>query len=39
MKTIRFCLIAALHAARDLRNGSNCECFHCVRECDCEDAQ
>lgn len=32
-----YCLIASLHAARDLARGGDCGCEHCTRECYCDE--
>lgn len=29
------CLVASLHASRDLDRGGCCDCEHCVNDCDC----
>ncbi len=31
-----YCAIAGLHAARDLEQGGDCQCVHCMNECACE---
>ena len=32
-----YCMIASLHASRDLERGGNCDCEHCEKVCDCHE--